>query len=99
MSLWIDLLFEFERAFERQDTSLVDSIIKYAKYSISAKNDDLLQAVACAFLEHLPCNPKIRIHIPKWFSAKEFEELREIFAYHAGAEVVEEIRKSYRAIR
>jgi hypothetical protein len=70
--------------------------LQYARWSWKTKNEDSRQAVACAFLEHLPEDEKMREHIPEWFSKAEFDELSEVFKYHAGADAVNSIARRYR---
>jgi hypothetical protein len=48
---------------------------------------------------HLPDHGGMRRAIPRWFTKEEFEELRSVFEYHSGAEVVSEIEKEYRFAR
>ena len=54
MALWIEMQFEFRRAFEADELSLVRRFIDYAKWCWDARDGDTVNAVACGFLEHLP---------------------------------------------
>jgi hypothetical protein len=96
MALWIELLLEFQDAFEEQNASRVGKIVEYAKWCWRARDGDTVNAVACGFLEHLPEHEGMRARIPFWFSRAEFEELRQVFSYHAGNAVVAELEKKYR---
>jgi hypothetical protein len=96
MALWIELHLEFRRAFEANDESRIQRIMKYAKWCWDARDSDTVNAVGCGFLEHLPEHEAMRARIPEWFSATDFERLRSGFAYHAGTEAVAEIEKRYR---
>ncbi len=96
MSLWIDLHLAFERAHRTGNADQVGRILKYARWCWRARSPDTVTAVMCAFFEHLPEYESMRSDIPQWFSAAEFEELREVFSYHAGAEIVSTIAQQFR---
>lgn len=95
MTLWLELQIKFGQALEKDDSKTIDDMIKLAKFFLKSKNDDLVQAVHHGFLEDLPEIPKARELFPKWFSKSEFLALREIFEYHAGTDMIEEILKKY----
>jgi hypothetical protein len=99
MALWIDLLAEFQDAFSRDDSDLVARMLSYARWCWRSPDGDTVNAVACAFYEHLADHGGMRKAIPQWFTKEEFEELRSLFEYHAGAEVVSDIDKEYRFAR
>jgi len=95
MSLWIDLHAEFVRAFRSGNVDAVERVLKYARWCWEARSSDTVSAVICAFFEHLPQDREMCAEIPKWFSATEFEALKDVFAYHAGPEVVSAIAAMY----
>src|SRR5450432_2532775 len=95
MALWIDLLPESQEAFSRDDSSLIAKMLSYARWCRRSPDGDTVNAVACAFYEHLPEHGGMRRTIPRWFTKEEFEELRSVFEYHSGADVVSEIEKEY----
>jgi hypothetical protein len=95
MALWIELLAELKDAFRNDDETRIRKILELSKWCWSAPDGDTVNAVACAFFEHLPDHHGMRAHIPSWFSWQEFQELRTVFAYHAGEAVVAEIEKEY----
>ena len=95
MALWIELRLEFETAFRENNADKVNRILKYARWSWNTRNEDAVVAVNCAFFEHLPEDEKMREKIPQWFSRLEFDQLRDVFTYHAGAETVAAIEKRY----
>jgi hypothetical protein len=99
MALWIDLLAEFKDGFSRDDSSLVAKVLGYARWCWRSSDGDTVNAVACAFYEHLPDHGGMRRAIPQWFTKEEFEELRSVFECRAGAEVVSDIEKDYRFAR
>jgi hypothetical protein len=96
MALWIELQFEFRRAFEADDLPRVRRFIDYAKWCWDARDGDTVNAVACGFLEHLPEHKGIRARIPEWFNQTEFDRLRPVFAYHAGEAELAELEQLYR---
>lgn len=95
MALWIDLHLAFARAHEQGDTALLQRILQYARWCWTARSEDAVTAVHCAFFEHLPQHPEMRPDIPSWFSAAEFGRLRETFLYHSSPEVLAEIARHY----
>jgi hypothetical protein len=99
MALWIELRFEFEKAFEANDAARVRRIMEYAKWCWDGRDGDTVNAVGCGFLEHLPENEGVRARIPEWFNLAELERLRPVFTYHAGEAIVAEIEKLYREPR
>lgn len=96
MALWIELLLIFERAFDNGDASRVENVMRYARWCWDAPSGDTVTAVACAFFEHLPDHPGIRNAIPTLFSRAEFERLMDVFRYHAGDAVVDELDLEFR---
>lgn len=95
MALWIDLHLAFARGHEQKNTALLQQILKYARWCWAAESDDTVTAVHCAFFEHLPEYPGMRRDIPRWFTASEFERLREVFLYHSSPDVIAEIARQY----
>ena len=99
MALWIELHLEFEWAFRRNDALLVKRILSYASWCISEQSgplpNDTSTAVACAFYEHLPSCKDFWPHFRKWLSPSEFAALIPIFAYHASAAELEQLKASY----
>lgn len=96
MALWIELHLEFRKAFDASDDSRIRRVMEYAKWCWDGRDSDTVNAVGCAFLEHLPEHEGMRVRIPEWFNAADFERLRPVFAYHAGKEVVVELEELYR---
>ena len=96
MSLWSDLRILFEQAVAENETETIEQVRKYMDYSLKSQNQELLTAVACAFIEHLPEHPQTRKFIPLWFSKAEFLEMKELFGYHSNAEDFEAILKMYK---
>jgi hypothetical protein len=88
MALWIEILLAFERAFESGDTPRTGEILRYARWCWDSSSSDLVNAVGCAFFEHLPEHAGIRKAIPSLFSRDEYSRLREVFRYHGGDAVI-----------
>jgi hypothetical protein len=49
MALWIELHFEFEKAFQADDLPRIRRFIEYAKWCWDARDGATVNAVACAF--------------------------------------------------
>jgi hypothetical protein len=86
MSLWIELLGMCEEAYKKQNEDLIGRIYKFANSCWHSPNDDFVNAVACAFYEHLPTSPALRRDMPRRFGRADFRELRDVFCYHLTAE-------------
>ena len=86
MALWIDLLSECEAACMRQDEDLVRRFYDYARWCWHSRIDDAINAVACAFYEHLPVTPVLRKDMPRRLGRTAFKELREVLCYHLSPE-------------
>jgi hypothetical protein len=99
MALWIELLGEFHEAFSDDNQTRIMKILDFSRWCWRAADPDTVNAVACAFFEHLPAHNGMRASIPRWFSRAEFQELRSVFAYHADESILAEIEKQYRAAR
>jgi hypothetical protein len=78
MRLWIDLWFPFTEAHTTPvDEELIGQIYDYASWCWTESRSYHSQtAVACAFYEHLPLEPKVREQIAKWISVDLFEGLK-----------------------
>jgi hypothetical protein len=86
MALWIKLHAEFEGAYADGNREQMVRLLAFAKWCWRSNNPDVVNAVACAFFEHLPRHHGIRAMLPRLITAQEFAELREVFAYHIGEE-------------
>jgi hypothetical protein len=99
MALWIEIRLRFEDAFDRGDKSFVGRALEYGKWSWRVIDGEAPTAVACAFFEHLPEHEGMRQEIPRWFTRGEFEELKGVFTYHAGKEVVAQLERAFSRAR
>jgi hypothetical protein len=99
MALWMEFRSEFERAFAEGKIDVLNRILAFAKWCWASPSGDVVNAVACGFFEHLPIHRGIRASLPRFFSRDEFSQLKDVFAYHAGPEIVHEIEQEYRRAR
>ena len=99
MAPWIELRLRFEAAFDQGDATLMERIMKYARWSWESPNPDAVTAVACAFFEHMPQHVGIRKQIPALFSRDEFERLKEVFSHHCGLAEIGEIEAAFKGRR
>jgi hypothetical protein len=97
MALWIDLWFEFKKSFAAADSDGVRRTMAYARYCLASPSGDVRTAVACAFIEHLPTDPRIKAVLPELLTAEEFNRLEPILRYHVGEGVIAEIERDYRS--
>jgi len=86
MALWIELHTEFEGAWADGNREQMGRLLAFAKWCWRSNSPDVVNAVACAFFEHLPRHQGIRAMLPRLITAQEFAELREVFAYHIDEE-------------
>jgi hypothetical protein len=97
MYLWISLWFPFTEAHgDPADEELIGQIYNYASWCwTESRNYHSQTAVACAFYEHLPLEPKVRRQVGRWLPADLFESLREVFRYHLEEQLDEFAREFY----
>jgi hypothetical protein len=96
MALWIEILLAFERAFDSSDTARTEQVLQYARWCWNSSSSDLVNAVGCAFFEHLPEHSGVRKAIPSLFSRAEYERLREVFKYHGGDAAIAEFDLAFK---
>jgi hypothetical protein len=56
---------------------------------------DVVNAVACAFYEHLPQRENYRPLFSSWFFPHEFENLLPVFCYHLSEQELDELKKVF----
>ena len=99
MSLWIELSCKFREAVERQNHDLIKRMLQYASWCFSRENGqgsgDIINAVACAFYEHLPQNKQYWPLFENWFFPHEFEALLPIFEYHTSPQELSDLKRVY----
>jgi len=82
MALWIELLGACEDAYQKQSEDSIRRFYGFARWCWQSKIDEVVNAVACAFYEHLPTTPVLRRDMPCRFGRAAFKELRDVFCYH-----------------
>jgi hypothetical protein len=82
MALWIELHGLCQDACKKQDEDLIRCFYDYARWCWQSRIDDVVNAVVCAFYEHLPTTPVLRRDMPRRFGRAAFNELRDVFCYH-----------------
>jgi hypothetical protein len=86
MALWIELRGACDDAYAKQDEDLIRRFYDFARWCWRSRIDDVVNAVACAFYEHLPTTPVLRRDMPRRFGRAAFKELRDIFCYHLSSD-------------
>jgi hypothetical protein len=91
-----ELVTRLDAAYEAQNDDLVKRIYGFVFWCMHAPrgkdaSDDLLTAVACSFLEHLPQYDRIRGDIWRWFRRGDILGMWEIFHYHGTEEQYQEM--------
>lgn len=94
-----ELVTKLDAAYELKDDDLVKRIYGFVFWCMKAprgKNasGDLLTAVACSFLEHLPQHDRIRNDIGRWFSRSDILGMSEIFHYHGTEDQYQEMLRA-----
>jgi hypothetical protein len=82
MALWIELRGACDDAYQKNAEDLIRRFYDYARWCWQSRISDVVNAVACAFYEHLPLEPVTRRDMPRRFGRAAFRELREVFCYH-----------------
>lgn len=90
MQLWIEITFEFDRAYEEpRNEDLIRRIYEYAFWCLEHGEQhptdagrDLPTCVCIYLYEHLPTNEAARQDMPRWFTREEVLTMRELFTYH-----------------
>ena len=99
MSLWIELLSMFDNAVQNKDNDLTKRMLQYASWCFSRNEEkasgDVVNAVACAFYEHLPQRENYRPLLSSWFFPHEFENLLPVFCYHLSEQELDELKKVF----
>jgi hypothetical protein len=99
MALWIELLSECQEAYQKQDEDLIGRFYDYARWCWESKIGDVVNAVACAFYEHLPTTPDLRRDMPRRFSRTAFQELRDVFCYHLSSDEAATFERDFLAAK
>ena len=89
MGLWIDLHLAFSMLYDEKtlNRKAIRKVYGYARWCFfRSKDQEVVDAVACAFYEHLPLNAAVRRDVPNHLSVPEFEALERVFRYHLDTE-------------
>ena len=97
MALWIELLYACTDACEKQEEDLTRRFYDYARWCWQSGIDDVVNAVACAFYEHVPTTPVLRRDMPRRFGKAAFMELRAVFCYHLSPEDATKFEREFLA--
>jgi hypothetical protein len=97
MALWIELLDECEGAYKKQNEDLIRRFYDYARWCWQSGIYDVVNAVACAFYEHLPMKPVLRGDMPHRFGRTVFKELKAVFCYHLSPEAAADFEREFLA--
>ena len=85
MALWIELggVFRQLHAAGLPPDEVVRPFYQFAHWCFfESRSGASINAVACAFYEHLPEVPLIRAELPRWISRSDFLACQQVFAYH-----------------
>lgn len=102
MALWIELSLRLEDACDQNkpDNDLIARIYRFAFWCLeqprtdSAQND-LSTAVAVAFIEDIPLNPKSSADLHRRLTLEEFDGLSLLFRYHLDEKQFAEFRREF----
>jgi hypothetical protein len=104
MALWIEISFELEKAYEAETANedLVSRIYRYAFWCLDqpqtdSAESDLSTAVAVAFIENIPLNPKTAADLHNHLSIEEFDGFGPLFRYHLDENQFAAFRREFAA--
>jgi hypothetical protein len=102
MSLWIELMYFFEKLYDApvQDKDKIKKFYEYAEWCLLSPgrgqySSDAGTAALLAFYEHLPKISRIREDLPNWISYNLFKQLKPVFRYHHSEKIVDSIERNY----
>ena len=87
-----------EHAYQKQEEDLIRRFYDYARWCWQSRIDDVVNAVACAFYEHLPTTPVLRRDMPRRFGRAAFRELRDVFCYHLSPDEAAAFEQEFLAV-
>ena len=92
MALWIGLKGAFDCALGQapEDLDLARRICRYAVWCLNSPSDDVQNAAAVGFCEHLGESELRRRALPKLIGRRDFVGLRELIVHHSGQEIFED---------
>lgn len=77
--VFFELLPRAREAHTRQDIAELKRIYGFAEWCFHQQAEDLWNAAAVAFYEHLVDDPRTRRQMPHWIQADDFEALKPLF--------------------
>jgi hypothetical protein len=89
MALWIELLSQLTTALNTSpaDEEVIDQIYSYALWCWHRSDSgQMIQAVSCAFIEHLPLSTLVERDLPARLSREDFSSMEGVFRYHLSDE-------------
>lgn len=102
MALWIELSLRLEDACDQNkpDNDLIARIYRFAFWCLEqpqtdSAQDDLSTAVAVAFIEDIPLNPKSSADLHRRLTLEEFDGLSSLFRYHLDEKQFAEFRREF----
>ncbi len=97
MSMWIEIHMAFEEAYRAmpRGEGLIKRIYALAIAGSRSKSPEIQQAVACAFLEHLPLNGRAWSEMHNHIPADVFQAIEPALKYHVSAAEFEERKSAY----
>ena len=84
MALWIEFDHVFRSLYNAAlpPDEIVRPFYQYARWCyFDSRSDETVNAVACAFYEHLPREPLICAELPRWISRGDFLICEQAFSY------------------
>jgi hypothetical protein len=101
MALWIELRFQLGNHYsEEPRDDVISRFYQYAKWCFfDSKSSDVVNAVACAFYEHIPEDKILRDDLHRWLSVSDFTALKDVFQYLKHPSQFHEFKKEFLAKR
>jgi len=101
MSLWVEIPYYFDEAYEEpRNESLIERIYQYADWCLGqdkgeTAEEHLPTCVVTCFWEHIPTCKAARDDMPRWFSFEEVMANKHFFEYLLTEEEFEELKEIY----
>ena len=93
--VFFELLPRVRDAHDRQDTPELERIYGFAEWCFRQKSEDLSNAAAVSFYEHLVDEQLTRRQIPRWIQPNDFEALKPLFEDRLRPEQFKKLCESY----
>ncbi len=105
IQFWIEIGFAFDAAYnEPRNEDLIRRIYRFASWCIEQPRskhaqDDLFTCVVICFYQDIPANKTARADMPRWFTAEDVKQNKEVFSYHISVAEYEELLASFAAMK